>query len=231
MLGHGRSGKPRSDYSLAGFANGMRDLLTVLQIEHATVVGHSMGGGVAIQFAYQFPELADRLVLVASGGFGPEVSWVVRGLTVPGAGTALGAASMWPWRPVVAGGLRLLARTGGAARPRPRRNGRRLRGSGRPAGESSGAACRVVGRGLAWPGRKHDRSGVPQRGAPDVHHLGRRRPGVPGHACAPCRRARTRGRGARAAGQLALPAQGPPGRGCPADRRLCLAHRSRYTAP
>ncbi|CAN5671793.1 alpha/beta hydrolase [soil metagenome] len=112
LLGHGRSGKPRSDYSLAGFANGMRDLLTVLQIEHATVVGHSMGGGVAIQFAYQFPELADRLVLVTSGGFGHEVSWVVRGLTVPGAGTALGAASMWPWRPVVAGGLRLLARTG-----------------------------------------------------------------------------------------------------------------------
>ena len=73
----------------------MRDLLTVLQIEHATVVGHSMGGGVAIQFAYQFPELADRLVLVASGGFGPEVSWVVRGLTVPGAGTSATSAR-WP---------------------------------------------------------------------------------------------------------------------------------------
>ena len=65
------SDKPRGDYSIAGYANGMRDLLSVLDIEQATVVGHSLGGGIALQFAYQFPERCERLVLVGSGGLGP----------------------------------------------------------------------------------------------------------------------------------------------------------------
>ena len=70
LLGHGRSEKPRADYSVAAYANGMRDLLSVLEIDRATVVGHSLGGGVAGQFAYQFPERCERLVLVGSGGVG-----------------------------------------------------------------------------------------------------------------------------------------------------------------
>ena len=70
LLGHGRSEKPRADYSVAAYANGMRDLLSVLEIDRATVVGHSLGGGVAAQFAYQFPERCERLVLVDSGGIG-----------------------------------------------------------------------------------------------------------------------------------------------------------------
>ena len=74
LLGHGESDKPRADYSIGAFANGMRDLLTVLGIDKVTVVGHSFGGGVAMQFAYQFPERTERLVLVGSGGLGPEVS-------------------------------------------------------------------------------------------------------------------------------------------------------------
>ena len=78
LLGHGRSAKPRADYTLGGFANGMRDLLGVLEIDRATLIGHSFGGGVAMQFAYQYPELTERLVLVASGGLGPEVSPVIR---------------------------------------------------------------------------------------------------------------------------------------------------------
>src|SRR6476661_634968 len=60
LLGHGKSDKPRADYSVAAYANGMRDLLSVLDIERVTVVGHSLGGGVAMQFAYQFPQLVDR---------------------------------------------------------------------------------------------------------------------------------------------------------------------------
>ncbi len=84
LLGHGGSDKPRADYSLGGYANGMRDLLTVLGIDQATVVGHSFGGGVAMQFAYQFPERSERLVLVASGGLGPEVTPVIRAITTPG---------------------------------------------------------------------------------------------------------------------------------------------------
>jgi pimeloyl-ACP methyl ester carboxylesterase len=84
LLGHGRSEKPRADYSVAGYANGMRDLLSVLQVERATVVGHSLGGGVAAQFAYQFPERCERLVLVGSGGVGRTVSPLLRVATVPG---------------------------------------------------------------------------------------------------------------------------------------------------
>ena len=84
LLGHGRSEKPRADYSVAGFANGMRDLLSVLEVDRVTVVGHSLGGGVAAQFAYQFPERCERLVLVGSGGVGRTVSPLLRVAAVPG---------------------------------------------------------------------------------------------------------------------------------------------------
>lgn len=85
LLGHGRSDKPRADYSVAAYANGVRDLLGVLGIQRATLVGHSLGGGVAMQFAYQFPERTERLVLVGSGGAGLSVSPVLRAMTLPGA--------------------------------------------------------------------------------------------------------------------------------------------------
>ena len=85
LLGHGRSAKPRSgDYSLGAYASGLRDLLITLDLDPATVVGHSFGGGVAMQFAYQFPELAERLVLVASGGLGTAVTLALRAATLPG---------------------------------------------------------------------------------------------------------------------------------------------------
>jgi pimeloyl-ACP methyl ester carboxylesterase len=91
LLGHGRSDKPRGDYSIAAYANGMRDLLSVLDIEQATVVGHSLGGGIALQFAYQFPERCQRLALVGSGGLGPELSAGLRAATLPGAELVLTA--------------------------------------------------------------------------------------------------------------------------------------------
>jgi pimeloyl-ACP methyl ester carboxylesterase len=84
LLGHGRSDKPRADYSVAAYANGVRDLLGVLGVQRATLVGHSLGGGVAMQFAYQFPERTERLVLISSGGSGPEITAVLRMLTLPG---------------------------------------------------------------------------------------------------------------------------------------------------
>ena len=70
FLGHGRSAKPGGDYSLGNFANLMRDLLVVLGVERVTVIGQSFGGGVAMQFAYQFPDRCERLVLVNAGGLG-----------------------------------------------------------------------------------------------------------------------------------------------------------------
>lgn len=84
LLGHGESDKPFGDYSLGAFAGGLRDLLGVLGIERVTVVGQSLGGGVAMQFTYQHPEMVERLVLVGSGGLGREVSWILRALTLPG---------------------------------------------------------------------------------------------------------------------------------------------------
>jgi pimeloyl-ACP methyl ester carboxylesterase len=85
LLGHGASEKPRGDYSLGAFASGVRDLLLALGHDRATVVGQSFGGGVAMQFAYQFPERCERLVLVSSGGLGDEVNLLLRMLTLPGA--------------------------------------------------------------------------------------------------------------------------------------------------
>ena len=85
LLGHGGSAKPRSEYSVAAHANVVRDLLVVLGHERASIVGHSFGGGVAMQLSYQFPERCERLVLVASGGLGEEVSPLLRALSLPGA--------------------------------------------------------------------------------------------------------------------------------------------------
>jgi pimeloyl-ACP methyl ester carboxylesterase len=85
LLGHGQSSKPRSDYSLGAFAVGLRDLLDELGIESATIIGQSLGGGIAMQFLYQHPEYCDRLVLISSGGLGPDVGLVLRLLSAPGA--------------------------------------------------------------------------------------------------------------------------------------------------
>jgi pimeloyl-ACP methyl ester carboxylesterase len=96
LLGHGASDKPRADYTLGGYANGMRDLLAVLGIDRVTVVGHSFGGGVAMQFAYQFPQQTERLMLIAPGGIGREVHPILRALTLPGAGQVLAVAATPP---------------------------------------------------------------------------------------------------------------------------------------
>ncbi len=84
LIGHGESAKPRGDYSLGAYASGIRDLLIALGHERATFVGHSLGGGVAMQLAYQFPEHCERLVLVASGGLGREITVLLRAASLPG---------------------------------------------------------------------------------------------------------------------------------------------------
>src|SRR5215207_17851 len=84
LLGHGESAKPRGDYSLGAYASGIRDLLVALGHQRATFVGHSLGGGVAMQLAYQFPEHCERLVLVSSGGLGREITPLLRAASLPG---------------------------------------------------------------------------------------------------------------------------------------------------
>jgi pimeloyl-ACP methyl ester carboxylesterase len=93
LPGHGVSAGGPGDYSLGSLATGLRDLLLSLGHERATLVGHSLGGGIAMQFAYQFPELVERLVLVSSGGLGPEVSPVLRAAALPGADIFIGATA------------------------------------------------------------------------------------------------------------------------------------------
>lgn len=85
LLGHGDSAKPRGDYSLGSFASLLRDFMLALGHDRATVAGHSLGGGIAMQMAYQFPERVERLVLVSSGGLGREVTPVLRAVALPGA--------------------------------------------------------------------------------------------------------------------------------------------------
>jgi pimeloyl-ACP methyl ester carboxylesterase len=110
LLGHGQSDKPRADYSVAAYANGMRDLLSVLDVDRVTVVGHSLGGGVAMQFAYQFPQLVDRLVLVGAGGVTKDVNMVLRMAAMPMATEALALLRL----PLVLPALQAIGRFGGA---------------------------------------------------------------------------------------------------------------------
>lgn len=84
LIGHGDSAAPRGDYSLGAHAASIRDLLTAIGVERATLVGHSLGGGVAMQFFYQFPARVERLVLISSGGLGHEVSPMLRTAALPG---------------------------------------------------------------------------------------------------------------------------------------------------
>ncbi len=88
LLGHGDSAKPRADYSLGAHASLLRDLLDYLGHQRVTCIGQSLGGGIVLQFAYQFPERCERLVLVGSGGLGSEVNSLLRALTAPFAESA-----------------------------------------------------------------------------------------------------------------------------------------------
>ena len=89
LLGHGDSAAVRGDYSLGAHACSIRDLLTTIGIDRATIVGHSLGGGIAMQFFYQFPQRVERLALISSGGLGHEVSPMLRGAALPGAATGI----------------------------------------------------------------------------------------------------------------------------------------------
>jgi len=110
LLGHGKSDKPRADYSVAAYANGMRDLLSVLEIDRVTVIGHSLGGGVAMQFAYQFPQLVERLILVGAGGVTKDVNIALRLASLPMGSEALALLRL----PLVLPALQVAGRAAGA---------------------------------------------------------------------------------------------------------------------
>ena len=102
LIGHGDSAAPRGDYSLGAHAASIRDLLAAVGIDRATIVGHSLGGGVAMQFFYQFPQRVERLVLISSGGLGHEVSPMLRTAALPGTSALLSATI----HPRLLGGMR-----------------------------------------------------------------------------------------------------------------------------
>jgi pimeloyl-ACP methyl ester carboxylesterase len=101
LVGHGDSATPRGDYSLGAHATVIRDLLSALGIERATFVGHSLGGGIAMVYFWQFPQQVERLALVSSGGLGPEVSPLLRSAALPGFRSLIGLFA----NPVVLGAL------------------------------------------------------------------------------------------------------------------------------
>jgi len=111
LPGHGASGKAPGDYSLGSLASSMRDLLVKLGHERATLVGHSLGGGVAMQFAYMFPERAERLVLLSSGGLGRSVNPLLRAATLPGSELVI-AATIGPLTALGRAGVAAVRRIG-----------------------------------------------------------------------------------------------------------------------
>src|SRR3954451_14825035 len=135
LIGHGDAATPRGDYSLGAHAASIRDLLTTIGVERATIVGHSLGGGVAMQFFYQFPQRTERLVLISSGGLGDGVSPLLRGAALPGSAVLLRLAT----RPQVVGAL-------AAA-------GARLRAKGNATGVYLQAVARALGP-LQEPGSR-----------------------------------------------------------------------------
>jgi pimeloyl-ACP methyl ester carboxylesterase len=135
LIGHGDAATPRGDYSLGAHAASIRDLLATLGIERATIVGHSLGGGVAMQFYYQFPQLTERLVLISSGGLGHDVSPLLRAAALPGSAELLRLAT----RPRLVGGIEAA--------------GARLRARGNPNGVYLQAVARALGP-LQEPGSR-----------------------------------------------------------------------------
>jgi len=117
LLGHGQSAKPRGDYSLGAFAVWLRDLLDELGISRATIIGQSLGGGVAMQFVYQHPDYCRRLILISSGGLGPDVGWTLRLLSAPGAELILPVIAP---RPILTAGNKLRSWFGAAGIRSPR---------------------------------------------------------------------------------------------------------------
>src|SRR5436190_1637319 len=189
MLGHGESAKPRGDYSLGAYASGLRDLLAVLGYDRGTLVGHSLGGGIAMVFAYQFPERTERLVLAGSGGLGRDVSIALRAAALPGSeyvvpllastpvlsvGAAASSCSKTPATSCIATTRSASSKSCASSSPRP----------------SPPTSTRSVRASCCRPGRPRDDS--PARAGHRRRHAGRVRPAR--HAGRADRRDRSRGR-------------------------------------
>jgi pimeloyl-ACP methyl ester carboxylesterase len=115
LPGHGESDAPRGDYSPGAMATAVRDLLQSLGIRRTDLVGHSLGGGITIAFAHLFPELTGSIVLIGSAGLGPEVTLMLRAVTLPGVDRTLGLLARLP-DPVLRRGTDALTLLPGSSR-------------------------------------------------------------------------------------------------------------------
>ena len=180
LLGHGESAKPRGDYSLGAYASAVRDTMVALGHDRATIVGHSLGGGIAMQFAYQFPERCERLVLVSSGGLGREVHPLLRASTLPGSECVLPLLT----HARVLGAGEAVGRVLGLLRlqagHRPRRGRPRLRLARRRRGARGVHRDDARGARPRRPAGQRARPPLPRRVAALADRLGRGRPDHPG---------------------------------------------------
>ena len=84
LPGHGDSDKPKDlNYDPAGAAELIRQFLVELELERVSLVGNSAGGLVAGLFSLAYPQQVEKLVLVAPGGLGRHVTWLLRFASVP----------------------------------------------------------------------------------------------------------------------------------------------------
>ena len=85
LPGYGKSDKANFDYSMAFFARVVERVIEKLELGRVVLVGHSMGGQIAITHALRYPGRAEGLVLVAPAGlerFAPgEGSWMAEAMT------------------------------------------------------------------------------------------------------------------------------------------------------
>jgi pimeloyl-ACP methyl ester carboxylesterase len=96
LPGSGGTIKSDVDYSPAFFTQFLSAFLDALEVKHAAVIGHSLGGLVGLRLALSEPSRVSALGLVASAGLGREVTYALRSLALPGTGRL---AVAWGKRP------------------------------------------------------------------------------------------------------------------------------------
>jgi pimeloyl-ACP methyl ester carboxylesterase len=89
LAGFGLSARPSPAFSPLDYTAFLDDFMTALNIEHASLVGQSLGGAIALKYALQFPEKVEKLVLADCAGFGREVIWTLRLMSLPWIGEAV----------------------------------------------------------------------------------------------------------------------------------------------
>jgi pimeloyl-ACP methyl ester carboxylesterase len=95
LVGFGRSDKPLIKPSLPFGAQFVSDFMETQQIERASLVGNSMGGAISLQFALQFPDKLEKLVVEDGAALGKGVATFFRVFSIPVIGELMSRPSRW----------------------------------------------------------------------------------------------------------------------------------------